>query len=552
MADVFKPTYTRPIPQGAELFTRKGKAYARFCGANGKVRAAPVAQDGEKILLEQEKFAGYYRDYHGKRRKVSLCRDRSASRSAWLRLLKIVELLRAGRPAPPIDDVPPIIRDVVERALEDSGQASKAYRLCRDPIEDHLEDYLSHLESSGATAKHRQEAERCIETVIEACRFATLAEVEIAPLVRFVNDKKKEGASARTTNVYCDRLHAFVRWAVKTGRLETDPLVGMTRRNERKDRKRTRRPLTPEEIAKLMDAAYRRPLEQQVLGHRGKKLTDEQRRLMGEERRLIYALMFYTGLRVGEVSKVTWADIELESDRPVLMVREAVSKNAQKAALPLHPWLVSLLTEWKARNGAATAVGVVVKVPSSMRRILDKDLAYAGIDKCDASGRTVDLHACRHTFISLLASLGVHPRVAQRLARHSKIDMTMSVYTHLYLGDDARAVEALPSPEIDLEKEDLRATGTLDEKAVERAHVRPHVQKSVHAGYTGRHWQSRSCAHGGAKGGTGHSRKFSSRKPQDTKKARQSSPDCQADKLGRTGLEPVTSCVSSRRSSHLS
>jgi len=40
---------------------------------------------------------------------------------------------------------------------------------------------------------------------------------------------------------------------------------------------------------------------------------------------------------------------------------------------------------------------------------------------------------------------GVHPRNAQALARHSTIDLTMNVYTHIDMGDLAGDVENLPA-----------------------------------------------------------------------------------------------------------
>ena len=56
-------------------------------------------------------------------------------------------------------------------------------------------------------------------------------------------------------------------------------------------------------------------------------------------------------------------------------------------------------------------------------------------------------------------------KTAQALARHSKIDMTMNVYTHTVIGDLAAAVESLPAlPLPDAEAvpqpEALAATGT--------------------------------------------------------------------------------------------
>ena len=63
----------------------------------------------------------------------------------------------------------------------------------------------------------------------------------------------------------------------------------------------------------------------------------------------------------------------------------------------------------------------------------------------DDQGRFADFHALRHTFISNLARAGVHSRNAQALARHSTIDLTMNVYTHVDMDDLAGEVENLPA-----------------------------------------------------------------------------------------------------------
>jgi integrase len=62
----------------------------------------------------------------------------------------------------------------------------------------------------------------------------------------------------------------------------------------------------------------------------------------------------------------------------------------------------------------------------------------------DGSGRVVDLHALRHTFITRLARSGVAPAVAKSLARHSTIVLTMDHYTHTLIGDERAALDRLP------------------------------------------------------------------------------------------------------------
>ena len=70
------------------------------------------------------------------------------------------------------------------------------------------------------------------------------------------------------------------------------------------------------------------------------------------------------------------------------------------------------------------------------------DLVAAGLDGEDDQGRIVDFHSLRVTFITRLSAAGVHPRTAQALARHSKLELTMRTYTDVRLLDLRGAVEA--------------------------------------------------------------------------------------------------------------
>jgi len=52
-------------------------------------------------------------------------------------------------------------------------------------------------------------------------------------------------------------------------------------------------------------------------------------------------------------------------------------------------------------------------------------------DRCIIASRVprITVHGTRKTCASLLAALDVHPRVAMRILRHSKIAVTMEIYT---------------------------------------------------------------------------------------------------------------------------
>jgi integrase len=52
--------------------------------------------------------------------------------------------------------------------------------------------------------------------------------------------------------------------------------------------------------------------------------------------------------------------------------------------------------------------------------------------RCATAGvRYIQPHGMRRTCASLLAALDVHPRVAMRILRHSKIAVTMEIYTEI-------------------------------------------------------------------------------------------------------------------------
>ena len=84
-------------------------------------------------------------------------------------------------------------------------------------------------------------------------------------------------------------------------------------------------------------------------------------------------------------------------------------------------------------------------VPTGLIRILDRDLQAAGIPKRDDRGRTVDVHAMRGTFGTLLAAAGTSPIVLKELMRHRRIETTLKHYVDPRLLDVAGAVSALPA-----------------------------------------------------------------------------------------------------------
>ncbi|MBA3314909.1 MAG: site-specific integrase [Planctomycetaceae bacterium] len=163
---------------------------------------------------------------------------------------------------------------------------------------------------------------------------------------------------------------------------------------------------------------------------------------------LIYKTLVLTGLRRGELASLTVGQCYLDSPVPYLDLAAADEKNREGSQIPLRSDLARDLKKWLAERTPNTSGSFgsakLFDVPSSLRKILDRDLSAAGIPKKDDRGRSIDVHALRHTFGTMLSSAGVAPRTAQAAMRHSSIDLTMNVYTDPRQLDVAGAMERLP------------------------------------------------------------------------------------------------------------
>ena len=106
-------------------------------------------------------------------------------------------------------------------------------------------------------------------------------------------------------------------------------------------------------------------------------------------------------------------------------------------------------------------------MPVELVKILNRDLAAAGIPKADDLGRTIDVHAFRHTTGTELARAGVLPQVAMTVMRHASFETTMKHYTHLVLNDTGAAVEKMPDFSLATESQSQMKTGT-DDQPVDR------------------------------------------------------------------------------------
>ena len=352
------------------------------------------------------------------------------------------------------------------------------------PLSEHLDRYIAHLEAKSVTPGRVHQTRRRIERVARDCRFVRLADLKAEPMEGWLAARQKEKMSAGTRNVYRSSVVAFGNWCKRTSRLMNNPFANLPKANEKADPRRTRRALNEQEIARLLEVARQRPVIDKMTIRRGKRkgqvlgklLPKTQRRLerLGRERALIYKTLVLTGLRKNELASLTVGQLDLDGPLPQAELHAADEKNRQGSSIPLRTDLAADLRQWLAEKlvvlqeaASKAKQPIPVRLPADtplfwvaddLVRILGRDLVLAGmarkvtdpvtgktrIDTRDERGWTIDVHALRKTFGTLLSRRGVAPRTAQAAMRHSTINLTMNLYTDPRLLDVAAAMDALP------------------------------------------------------------------------------------------------------------
>ncbi|MGD9721456.1 MAG: tyrosine-type recombinase/integrase [Pirellulales bacterium] len=305
----------------------------------------------------------------------------------------------------------------------------------RLPIDEHLDAFEESLADN--TGKHVKLTMTRVRRIVAGAEFEKLSDIDGEPVQTFLRKlRKEEDLGHRTYNHYLQAMDGFCNWCVVTKRLIANPILGLERLNTAVDVRHARRALSGDEVAKLVESA--------------RTSGEVIQRFNGEQRSRIYLLSYMTGLRKKELASLTPRSFDLDAATPTVTVEAACSKHRRKDVLPLHPELVGKLRVWL--KGLKPADKLFPKLDRRKTWLMvKKDLARVGIPYENEDG-IADFHASgRHSFVTQLLRNGATLPEAKELARHSDVNMTMK-YTHVGLGDQAKAVANLPSPTRDAGK----------------------------------------------------------------------------------------------------
>ncbi len=393
-----------------------------------------VKKNGKPVKIKRKTRCWYieYRNADDVLRRVKGFKDKTATRQLADQLERKVALAAVG---------------IVDRYEEHKKR----------PLTEHLEDFENALRADQLTENHVVTTRRRAEVVMSSCGFVRWNDISASSVQQFVVKMKR---AAKTRREYLQSAKQFCTWMVQDRRAGENPLAHLKPVTVTQADTQQRRALTPDEIATLLH--YTPGFKKRF-------------RLTGSERALLYRLALETGLRAGELRSLRKRSFDF--DENTVTVVETDTKNRKLAVLPLRIETAAML---KAYLGCKTPKAVVFGMAhrTHTAKMLYRDLDEARgkwIDEVkgtpeeservkskylmDDEMGNLDFHALRHTFGSLLAASGIHPKVAQELMRHSDINLTMSRYTHVFHGQEADAVAKLPDFSRRRSQEN-KATGT--------------------------------------------------------------------------------------------
>ncbi len=342
-------------------------------------------------------------------------------------------------------------------AVEQGRHGDPVAEASKIPIRQHVDDFEDHLTAKNNTKLHVQLTVRRIKLYLEMMRIQELRKIKTTSVETFLARLRKErNLSLETCNHYIRAVKSFCGWLVKNDRLAKNPLSELSKFNPEADRRHLRRALGHEEFQKLLQAA-----------ESGVSVEG----IAGPDRAMFYILAAWTGFRKGELGSITLRSFSLDAEYPVLRIAAGYSKRRREDRQYLHPDVVSRLRAWlklKKPSGDEILFPVSARTCGLERttaKMMKTDLNAAReqwiaeaetldekerrrqsdfLKYVDSQHKFADFHGLRHTFITNLARSNVSPKTAQTLARHSDINLTMKIYTHVAPEEQAAAINALP------------------------------------------------------------------------------------------------------------
>ena len=382
----------------------------------------------------------YYTSFTGRRHEIPGFRDKGATVQLGDLVEKLDIALEAGiQPDALLMKSVSALSPKLQENLARRGFIDKTLAMRIRPLTNEIDDWAASLIANRASAKYAKEAPNRVRRIVTDCGFKHINDVTRAAVQSWLHSRRVgvEGESCgmgeETIASYIRAIKAFTNWMVQENRVEASPLKHLKINattltapdNCKGKKKKKRRALHPDQNQVLIDTAN---ASQNVV-----------RNMAGEDRAILYQVALETGLRWSELFSLLIASFDLDGEIPTVTVAAAHSKRRREDVIPLRRALVDKLRSYfhgKSKDQKAFK-GMLKDKGAKMLRY---DLAKAKIPVVTDEGE-IDFHSLRHSYITRIVKAGALPKMAQTLARHSDINLTLGRYTHLELQEQLEALE---------------------------------------------------------------------------------------------------------------
>lgn len=155
----------------------------------------------------------------------------------------------------------------------------------------------------------------------------------------------------------------------------------------------------------------------------------------------------YTGLRLGDASKLKWSQVDLDKGLITLKPSKTLLRSRKQVCIPIHPELRARL-EVQFRKSEYVMPWVAWRYQndiSAMSHKIHNAFTEAGIKTKNAEGRTIySFHSLRFSLASSLVNASIPIETIQQLLGHSSQTMTRH-YSTVNDSTKERAILSLPN-----------------------------------------------------------------------------------------------------------
>ena len=328
-----------------------------------------------------------------------------------------------------------------QRVIADIYARVTGERLPSSTVRAYFDSWLARKQPETAPATlvfYQGKAKRFLNFLGEKAE-AEIARIAAPDILAF-RKTEAERVSAPSVNHALKFLRMVFEQARRDGLLMDNPAADIA--TLRKRTESTRRPFTLPELGRLLAVAD------------------------GEWRSLVL-FGFYTGARLGDLARLTWANVDLERDELRFVAAKTGRRQVLPLAMPLRRHLEMLPAGDDPKQPLhSRAAGILARqgdrVANLSREFYDL-MAEAGLVPArplkshhkvkpgaerppQASVRRateISFHALRHTATSLMKNAGVSPAIVGEFIGHES-DAVNRIYTHIETASLRRAAETLP------------------------------------------------------------------------------------------------------------